>query len=195
VAIKYRVYANDYAGGPVDYSTPVATVTGTTWTPDPIPTGSDVTFAVRAFDDVTGLEERNVSARLRLATGPAGEDLTGLPPAPPFAWAAPHGAGGVSVTWGQPVAGPRPASYRVYGGTPDVDYGAPLATVAHREGLPVRRAVVAGLTPGEPYRFAVRSVNAAGESPSSPGCAATPVGSGPEAPVALSGAAGWADPA
>jgi len=70
MATQYRIYKNDGAGGPIDYGTVVATVTsGTTYDTAPIATGSDVRFAVRAFDSLSTQEEKNVDAFVRIVTG------------------------------------------------------------------------------------------------------------------------------
>ena len=99
MATAYNVYGNDLAGGPVDYSAPIATVSGPPWVGSPLPFDSDATYAVRAVDTATGLEERNVEARFRVLTGPAGEDLTGLPAPPAGVTAAAAAAGGARVRW------------------------------------------------------------------------------------------------
>jgi hypothetical protein len=186
MSISYHVYANDGSGGPVDYSTPVATVTGLTYTPAAIPFSSDVTYAVRAYDTATGLEEQNVSARFRLRTGPAGEDLTGLPAAPVGLRARPGVSGSVSVTWAAlpRAAGlPLPTGFRVYRGTPAVvlTAGSHVATVPYARGVVHYSATVAGLTGGTAYQFAVRAYNAAGVEQNAAVSTATPASAGPAA--------------
>jgi len=99
VGTSYHVYAGDGAGGPVDYATPLATVAGTTWASPPLAMPSDNKFAVRAFDDVTGLEESNVDAQVRIRVDAAGNDISGLPNAPLGLAARPTANGGARVTW------------------------------------------------------------------------------------------------
>jgi hypothetical protein len=194
LATQYRVYANDFAGGPVDYTTPVYDGPLLAYSSAPLPPGSDAAFAVRAYDDVTGLEEQNVTARYEIKTGPAGEDLTNAPPAVPFVSAVPYGNGAVAVSWLPVAPGAGATTYNVYGGTPSVSYGSPLATEAHFDGAPAYRTVVSGLTAGSPYEFTVVAEGPAGEGPPSHAVKATPLSStGPEAPPLLSGSAGWID--
>lgn len=197
MAIEYRVYANNYAGGAVDYTTPVATVSSPTYTPAAIPVNSDVTFAVRAFDTATSVEEHNITVRFRLRTGSGGEDLALRPSPVVRAWATPDGSSAVAVGWIPAVSGPKPTEYRVYGGTPTVSYATPLATVPYLDGIPALRVLVPGLTPGSSYAFDVLPKNASGTATQGSGaCQATPVGAtGPEAPPTLTASAGWPGPA
>src|SRR5205085_892840 len=57
MALVYRVYSNGGTGGPVDFTSPVATTGGLTSTVGPLAPSTDTTFVVRAFDPATGLEE------------------------------------------------------------------------------------------------------------------------------------------
>lgn len=194
MAIEYHVYANDYAGGPVDYTTPVATVSAPTYTPAAIPFDSDVTFAVRAFDTVSTLEERNVTVRFRLLTGPAGEDLNNVPLPPPFVSVTPYGADTLAVSWVPSKVGPTPTEYRVYAGTPTVSYAVAVETEDHLD-MPAFRVLLTGLTAGSEYEVAVKAFNGSGGSVPSTVLKATPVaGTGPAAPTALTITPGWIDP-
>lgn len=99
MAIQYHIYSNAGNGGDVDYSTPVATTAALSVTLGPLGPGSDNTFAVRAFDTVTGLEEANTDARVRLVISGDGQDL-GLPPNTPHAvWLSAALGGGCRVDW------------------------------------------------------------------------------------------------
>jgi hypothetical protein len=167
MAIRYHVYTNDGAGGPIDYSTPVADVSGTSWVIPPAPTSeTHAAFGVRAYDDASGLEERNVDVVVRLDIDDLGDPIPATPAAPGYVRAEPAGVGELAVTWLLPAHGPRPTSCRVYGGTPTVSYGAPLATVDPGP-APAATARLTGLTPGATYQVAVRLVGAGGEGPPS----------------------------
>jgi hypothetical protein len=164
VALQYRVYQNDSAGGPVDYGTVVATVAGLTWDSAPLPPTSDTTFAVRAFDPVAGLEEKNVDARVRIRLDAAGVDVSGMPNAPIGLGARATGGGGATATWlyNPGAQGGRPAGFRVYVGSPAVSYASPALSVPYSSGRPTFFGRLAGLAPGD-YQLAVRAYNAAGE--------------------------------
>ena len=97
--IRYHVYAGDTAGGPIDYSAPVATVDGTTWTGPAVAPGSARRFGVRAFDAATGLEERNLDAAVTVARDATGVDTGRLPPAPGVLMATPVAGGKVRLDW------------------------------------------------------------------------------------------------
>lgn len=163
--IEYLIYSGDNADGPVDYSTPVATVTGLTWSGPALPPGSTTRFAVRARDSVTGLAELNTDAVVTIEVDAAGSDRAGLPAAPAGLVATPIAGGAVRVEWAWPYArGPYPSGFRVYGdaGTGTVDYATVLADEAFlAPGLP-GRATLTGLAGGTTYAFGVRAYNAAG---------------------------------
>jgi hypothetical protein len=190
VALRYRVYSNGGAGGPVDYGTPVADVAGPPYVTAVLGFSSDYTFAVRAYDDVSGLEERNLTARVRVVTGPAGGDLTGLPRPPHALQARAFGAATAAVDWYALPPGPygTPAGFRVYKGTPSVDYTAPALTQAN-DGRSAYRVLVGGLTAGLTYRFAVRAYNAAGEESNTASVALAVPAAAPAAPQAGGSAA------
>jgi hypothetical protein len=79
MSLQYHVYANDGQGSPVDYSHPIATVTVNTFTTPTLASPSDNTFAVRVFDTVSGLEESNTDARVRIVIDTQGRDITTRP--------------------------------------------------------------------------------------------------------------------
>lgn len=165
MATHYHVYASDGLGGPVDYSAAVATVSGLTWASPALAAGSRWTFAVRAFDTVSGLEESNLDARASVALDAARADVTGVPN-PPTGLTARATAGGTArVTWAYNPGGQggAPTGFRVYAGTPAVGYATPAATVAYSAGSPSFSATLAGLTDGAAYVVAVRSYNATAE--------------------------------
>jgi hypothetical protein len=166
VAISYHVYANDMAGGSIDYGSPVATVVGTTWATPPIPLGSDARYAVRAFDTVSGLIDQNVDAAVRILTDPTtGADVTARPNPPIGLSVLPTANGGVTIRWTyNPGGATAPQSFDVYltAGTA-VDWTAPPATsVPYVPGQPAYSANLTGLTGGTTYAVGVRGRNAAG---------------------------------
>src|SRR5690349_11807576 len=120
MTIQYRIYSNNNAGGPVDYSAPVATVSGLTWDTPALPLSSDTTYAVRAYDTASGLEDANVDARVRIVIDASGADVSARPNPPSHLTAEPRAGGKVMVTWqynpgGQ---GAAPTGFRVYVGSP-----------------------------------------------------------------------------
>lgn len=165
----YHIYANDGAGGFVDYATPIGTTALLTFTPTPIAHGSDITFAVRAFDGFTGLEERNTDRRVRIVTDASGVDISARPNAPYGLYARPAVGGTATVSWWYNPLGQRaaPTGFKVWAqvGT-TINYAtAPIATVAYAAGTRAYTLTATGLADGATYAVAVRSTNAAGDEP------------------------------
>ena len=165
-AAHYHIYGNAGTGGPIDYGTILATVSGTTWTTPALAAGSSWAWAVRAFDPATGLEESNVDQRAFVVLSGTGGDLTNLP-APPVGLSVTAAAGGaLEVAWHAPVSPrdpARPTRFFVYvgtGGTPS--YAAAVRTVPAYPGRSSYRCQLAGLTGGIAYSVGVRAGNAAG---------------------------------
>ncbi len=85
MAISYHVYSNDGQGGAIDYTTVVATIPAASATPfgsfsaAPLASPSDNSYAVRAFDDVSGVEEANTDARVRVVIDAQGRDISSQP--------------------------------------------------------------------------------------------------------------------
>lgn len=185
MATQYRIYKNDGAGGPIDYGTVVATVTsGTTYDTAPIATGSDVRFAVRAFDSLSTQEEKNVDAFVRIVTNGSGVDVTNRPLAPTGLTAAPRAGGKVRVRWRARVLASdanRPTTFNVYKGTGgSANYASAAATVAATPGLFVYEADLTGLTNGVAYTVGVRASNATGEEPNTTTTVATADATAPD---------------
>ena len=139
MAISYHIYANDGQGGPVDYSTPIATVAAALGAPvgtfltGALAAPSDNLFAVRAFDDVSGVEEANTDARVRVVIDGQGRDVSTRPNAV-VGLAARWTVGDVAlVSWGYatPGQGGAPARFAVTAtpapGGPGVAPVAPLS--------------------------------------------------------------------
>jgi hypothetical protein len=165
MAIVYRIYANHGDGGPVDYSSPVATTAGLSYAAGPLGVSTDNLFVVRAYDTGTGLEQAGSEASLRVAIGPDGADASGVPNAPHALTLTPAAGGGARVSWAYAPAGPRgvPTGFDVYlTAGPAVDYSSPAATVPYTP----RRVGYSCLLPGpyalSSYSASVRSFNAAG---------------------------------
>ena len=121
MAISYHVYTNDGRGGAVDYTRPIATVPAASALPaailavGPLGRPSDNLFAVRAFDDASGVEEANTDARVRVVLDATGRDVTARPLGVrglAARWAV---GNDVLVTWGYLPAGQGgpPASFAV----------------------------------------------------------------------------------
>lgn len=186
MATQYHIYANDGNGGPVDYTTAVATVDGLTYSPAALGAPSDNTFAVRASDTDSGLEETNTDVRVRIVIDGAGADISGLPN-PPVHLAAHAAAGGAaSVDWAYSPAGQggRPTGFHVWlaaGGT--VDYESPpAATVSYTGSILgpwLFTAGLAGLTDGTLYTVGVRAYNGSGTEANTDTVQVTGKSSGP----------------
>src|SRR6266478_5218794 len=99
MTIMYRVYSNRGTGGPVDYTAPIASTAGLTFTTDPLSSSSDNTFVVRTFDTATNLEDGNTEARVRVVIGADDRDLSALPREPHALSLSPAYGGGCRVTW------------------------------------------------------------------------------------------------
>jgi hypothetical protein len=181
MATKYHVYGNDGAGGPIDYTTPVATVAGLSWASPALALGSDTSYAVRAFDDVSGLEERNVDARVRVRLDAAGNDLGARPPAP-LAVRAISTPDGLLVTWAySPSASPPPTGFKVWAQIGAINYGlSPSATVAVTDSSRSAYSVTIGSLAAGTYTIAVRAGNAAGDEPNTMTASVTIAAAGPD---------------
>jgi hypothetical protein len=191
MAIQYRIYASPPLGGPVDYSAPVATVAGLSWSSGSLSANARQTFAVRAYDTDTGLEDQNVDARLTVSLDALGNDITGLPNAPTGLGVRATAAGGAAVTWhynpgGQ---GAAPSVFHVYIGTPTPDYGSPAAIVPYVRGGRAFLASLSGLADGVAYQVGVRAVNASGEEQNTATASVVGAVSGPLPVVSLTASA------
>lgn len=167
VVIRYRVYMNSGKGDPIDYTTPVAEVTGMGWTSNVLTLPGDYKLGVRAYDPTSGLEEQNVDAVVEVVLDPGGNDVTKVP-LPPLGPRALALAGGtVRVEWTCSVTDPsrQPLGFHVYVGINSApDYSSPASTVAwsdQREGC--FSSELSGLKGGPLYSIGVRAFNAVGE--------------------------------
>lgn len=162
MALQTMVFANDGAGGPVDRSTPVATVSGPPWTwtpPGGLAPGSDWTFLARNHDTATGLDDLNTDATVRVRVGPDGADVSARPQ--PVVglratWVEPET---VRLAWSHLASGRGADSFAVRatpGTTPDLG-AAPDLSMPWRKGWTGYAAELTGLAPG-PYAVSVRAV-------------------------------------
>ena len=177
MAIVYQVFSNDGAGGPSDYSTVVATVSGTSYTTGALTASGDYRFAVRAKDTATGLAEANTQASVRIVLDSAGNEIGRVPNAP-FAVAARATSGGCQVTWSYFAAGQAgaPTDFLVYltaGVTPSLT--TPAATVAYQPGLAGYSCQLGGLSDATTYTVSVVSMGT-GASAASAASSATVIG-------------------
>ena len=166
MVIEYHIYANDGAGGPVDYANPIGSTSGPTFLTEPLAVSTDTTFAVRAFDAESGLEEENTDARVRIILDTAGSDISARPAPPIGLTIEATVGGGVRVRWMTPksVLFGRPLGYRVYLGWPSPDFEAPALQVPAIDG----RDHVVDLPPlldGRMIQVCVRAYNATCEEP------------------------------
>lgn len=181
MAIGYHVYGNGGTGGPVDYATPLASASALTWSSPPLAAGESWTFAVRTYDTVSGLEESNVDARTSLTLDAVMTDVSARPNAPTGLAARAAAGGAIVATWGYNPGGQggAPQGFRVYAGTPTVNYATPVAIVFYSTVARAFSATIEGLTGGSTYQVAVRSYNAAGEESNAIVASVTTVATGP----------------
>ncbi len=163
MAIVYQIFSNNGAGGPIDYSTVVATVSDTSYTTGDLVPSGDYRFGVRAKDTVTGLAEANTQASVRVTLDVNGNDI-GLVPTAPFAVAArATTGGGCQVTWSYfaAVEAGVPTQFCVYltaGNSPSLT--TPSATIAYRPGVTGYSCQLAGLSDATTYTVSVVSLGA-----------------------------------
>ena len=165
MAIVYRVYSNGGSGGPIDYSTPIATAASPSYTTGPLSASGDYRFGVHAFDGSSGIEELNTQASVRITLDAGGNDVGQAPNAAYATVARPTANGGCLVTWAYPSSGqaPTPTAFLIYltaGLTPNL--ATPSATVAYSRSLSGYRCQLTGLADGTTYSVAVVSQAAGG---------------------------------
>jgi hypothetical protein len=165
MAIVYNIYANNGAGGPVNYSKPIATTSSLSYAPGALTPSSDTTFAVRALDTVSNLEEANTDARVRIVLDGSGNDLSGVPNSPQSVVLSALAAGACQVTWAYvpALSVGTPTGFQVFlsqGQT--VDYSSPAMTVPYVSGQFGYTCTLAGPYAFSSYSATVRAVNASG---------------------------------
>ena len=161
MAISYNVYANDGQGGDVDYSTPIATTSSLSYLMGPLATPGDHTLAVRAFDAVSGVEEANTDARVRIVLDSAGNDVTARPNAVVGLSAWPMVGETCWVSWGYDSTGqggpPSLFNVSVTAG-PAASLTDPAASVAYLPGVSGYGCTLSSLPAGVLCTVAVQAV-------------------------------------
>ena len=114
--VQYHVYASTEVSNPIDYGSPIATVSDTTWTSGTLAAPGSWQFGVRAFNG--NGEEQNLDCAVTIVIGANGNDITNVPLAPTGLRAFATAGGGIRVEWWFPTtAGPRaPTGFHVYVG-------------------------------------------------------------------------------
>jgi hypothetical protein len=184
--IGYNIYANTGQGDAINYVTPIATTTNTTWTSSSLAYPGDWKFAVRAYN-IFG-EEKNLDCMVEIILDSSGNDIT-LRPLPPLALRAfPTAGGGVRVEWAYANVQPAkvPTGFHVYIGSPTPNYGSPAATVSYSSAIAGSFvANLTGLTSGTTYAVGVRPYNATAEEPNTITVSVTADSTGPAPVVGL----------
>ena len=163
MAISYNIYANDGRGGDVDCNTPIASTALQTYVIDQLDFPSDHTFAIRAFDTTSGIEEANTDARVRIVLDSSGNDVSAQPN-PVFGLSATPTAGGTCwVAWGYDPTGQGgpPSEFNVtLTAGPIASLSSPSATVAYLPGVAGYGCTLSGLSSNSSYTIAVQAVGA-----------------------------------
>jgi len=189
LAIQYRVYKNLLSGGPIDLTTPLATMAGLTYETAALARPFDHWFLVRAFDTVTGFEDLNTDARARLVLDAAGANITNRPSPPSSLSARPVAAGGLDVTWAYlPTAGGgTPTGFKVWAQVGAINYALTPTLASYDPDAVMHLATVPSLTHGATYTVAVRAYNATADDGNTLTTTAIPDAVGPLAVDDLDG--------
>jgi hypothetical protein len=160
--LNYNIYANNGAGGPIDYTTPIGSTTDLSFVIGPLAPLSDNRFAVRALDPATNLEEANTESCVRILLDANGSDISSRPNPPHALVIRSIAGGGCRASWAyNPIGqGGTPIGFHVYltqGNTPA--YDSPSASVAYLAGTMGYSCVLSGLAAGTSYTVAVRAYN------------------------------------
>ena len=191
MAISYHVYGNDGQGGSIDYTVVVATIAAASASPlgsfttGPLGAPSDNSFAVRAFDDVSGVEEANTDARVRVVIDAGGQDVSSRPNAVvglSVRWAV----GNVClVSWGYASAGQggAPTQFNV-SASPEASGLAPITqSVAYVPGISGYGCQLPGLATASDWTIQVGAVGVSNAIVGPLASVSLPAQSGALAPV------------
>lgn len=165
MAISYNLYANDGHGGGVDYLTPISTTPGLAYTTGPLTAPGDYSFAVRAFDTTSGIEEANTDARVRIILDADGNDVTARPNAVVGLSARPTAGGTCWVSWGYDAKGQGgpPSLFNVtLAVVPTPSPSNPVASIVYLPGVAGYGCSLAGLPANIPCTIAVQAVGTSG---------------------------------
>lgn len=190
MGVLYTVYGSDSAGQPIDYSSPIAALQGTTFTTQGLSPGT-WKFGVRAKD--TNGEEQNIDAAVTIVIDANGNDITNVPLPPTGLRAFATANAGIRVEWWYPLTtgAKTPSGFHVYlgtGGSPS--YTSPVATASYSSGIfNSYQANLSGLTGGTTYTVGVRAYNATGEESNTSTVSCLADASGPTAVTSLTAVA------
>jgi hypothetical protein len=166
LGVVYRIYSNGGSGGPVDYDSPIAEVSGLEWTSQALPAGSSFRFAVRAYDPVSGLQESNLDATSALVIDAEGRDATRVPRPPMGLRSVDRGGGRIRLEWAiaDSLASNRATHYHVYLEQDTVrNFSSPIVVPVSAIRGVVASTELHGLLEGRLYAAVVRAANAHGE--------------------------------
>ncbi len=186
--IVYQVYANTGVGDPINYTTPIATVSGLTFTTAPLNPGGSYRFAVRAMDATTGLVDQNLDCAVQILLSAAGTDVTLMPSAPLGLRVFALAGGSVRVEWSYLGVDQAavPLGFHVYlSSSGPLSYATPQATVPYAAGVVSYGVTLTGLPGGAICTVGVRAYNAAAEEPNTATVSVVALASGPAAVDAL----------
>jgi hypothetical protein len=158
MAIVYNVYSNGGSGGPVNYSTPIATTSNLSYTVGPLPPASDYRFTVRAMDTAAGIEAANTQASVRVVLDASGLEVGQRPNAPSALTARATSNGGCLASWAYQSIGQAapPTRFLIYlTAGPTADLTTPIATVAYIPATSNYSRQLVGLADGSAYTVAV----------------------------------------
>jgi hypothetical protein len=163
--IVYNIYGNDGKGGAVDYTNPVAQTPGLQFDLGPLATPADFSFAVRACDLATQIEDANTDARVRVLLDDDGRDVTDRPDPPHSVCVRAAANGGCRLSWAhrQSVNRGIPTGFEVY-----IDHDEPGAVTTLVAAMPFTpgqvgyRCTLPGPYPYRAYSVSVRSLSEAG---------------------------------
>lgn len=189
--LVYTIYANDGAGGPIDYDNAIDSTQDLTWTSDALAYAGEWRFGVRVSSLTTGLQEKNIDAATTLILDAAGVDITRRPKAPVAVRVFPLAGGTCRVEWAYPYSDTltRPTGFRVFIGSPStVDYGAVVATKAY-SGSGSYAVDLDGFTDATTYVVGVRAYNATAEEPNTLSVSFVADATGPTAVTSLTATA------
>jgi hypothetical protein len=165
MAIVYQIYSNGGSGGPVDYSSPIATVAATSYSSGPLSVSSNYRFAVRAMDTTAVLLESNTQANVCVRLDASGNDIGQVPNVPFAPVARATSGGGCLVTWSylKNARANAPAVFLIYltpGSTPQLTN--PAASINYGSGVPGYSVPLSGLVDGIAYTVSIVSQGASG---------------------------------
>jgi hypothetical protein len=158
MAIVYNIYSNGGSGGPVNFSTPIATTTNLSYTVGPLSPTSNYRFTVRSMDTAAGIEESNTQASVRVVLDATGLEVGQRPNAPSALTARATSNGGCLAAWAYTSAGQvaSPTSFLIYlTAGPTVDLTTPAATVVYIPATSSYSCQLVGLADGSAYTVAV----------------------------------------